>query len=242
MRETHARGAGVQTLQWHILRLPVCEIREIAEASGARLFLCADVLPVRGSAARRLSDYLDFLLSSPDHPRDPTPSERAIAGMAALMRDLIADWLGEIPAEHGVQTARADRRTAVGRRSGGGTRPEPQEPPARLPKPPRRGAAGPAGPCPGGATRGGTAPAGHDGRAPLRLPAFEPLRGSLPAHLRGAAERDARPAAPIIPAVARARRRAMRGVRRYGGGAAPETGVGMPPRRTPAGRRFTHPV
>jgi AraC-like DNA-binding protein len=102
MRETHARRAGVQTFQGHVLMLPLSEIRQITEASGARPFLGADVLPVSGAAARRLSDYLGFLLSSLDHPQDPAPSERVIAGMAALVRDLIADWLGEIPAEHGV--------------------------------------------------------------------------------------------------------------------------------------------
>jgi AraC-like DNA-binding protein len=109
MRETHARRAGVQTFQGHVLMLPLSEIRQITEASGARPLLGADVLPVRGSAARRLSDYLDFLLSGLDHPRDPAPSTRAVTGMAALLRDLIADWLGEMPAEHGV----ADRAPGV---------------------------------------------------------------------------------------------------------------------------------
>ncbi|MCU0856350.1 MAG: helix-turn-helix domain-containing protein, partial [Rhodobacteraceae bacterium] len=103
MRETHARSAGVQAFQGHVLMLPLSEICKIAETSQARPFLGTDVLPVRGSAARRLSDYLDFLLSSLDHPRNPAPSERVIAGMAALVQDLIADWLGEIPVEHGVE-------------------------------------------------------------------------------------------------------------------------------------------
>ena len=101
MRETHARRAGVHDFQGHVLMLPLSEIRAIAEASGARPFLGTDVLPVRGTAARRLSDYLDFLLSNLDHPQDPVPSERVIAGIAALARDLIADWLGETPAERG---------------------------------------------------------------------------------------------------------------------------------------------
>jgi AraC-like DNA-binding protein len=109
MRETHARRAGVQTFQGHVLMLPLSEIRAIAEASGARPFLGADVLPVRGTSARRLSDYLGFLLSGLDHPRDPAPSAKVVAGMAALMRDLIADWLGETPAETGV----ADRAPGV---------------------------------------------------------------------------------------------------------------------------------
>lgn len=101
MRETHARRGGVQPFRGHVLMLPFSEIRLIAEASGARPLLGEDVLPVRGTAARRLSDYLDFLLSSLDHPLDAVPSAKAVAGMAALMRDLIADWLGEAPAETG---------------------------------------------------------------------------------------------------------------------------------------------
>jgi AraC-like DNA-binding protein len=103
MRETHARRAGVQTFQGHVLMLPLSEIRQITEASGARPFLGADVLPVSGAAARRLSDYLGFLLSDLDHPRDPAPSTRVVAGMAALVRDLIADWLGETQAETGTR-------------------------------------------------------------------------------------------------------------------------------------------
>jgi hypothetical protein len=99
MRETHARRARVHAFQGHVLMLPLSEIRAIAEASGARSFPGTDVLPVRGTSARRLSDYLEFLLSHLDHPQDPAASERVIAGMAALVRDLIADWLGETPAE-----------------------------------------------------------------------------------------------------------------------------------------------
>ena len=98
-RETHARRPGVHAFQGHVLMLPLSEIHAIAEASGARPFLGTDVLPVRGTSARRLSEYIDFLLSQFDPPQAPAPSERVIAGMAALVRDLIADWLGETPAD-----------------------------------------------------------------------------------------------------------------------------------------------
>jgi AraC-like DNA-binding protein len=102
MRETHARRPRVHPFEGHVLMLPLSEIRTIAEASGARPFLGSDVLPVRGTSARRLSDYLDFLLSQLDQPQEAAPSERVIAGMAALVRDLLADWLVETTAETGV--------------------------------------------------------------------------------------------------------------------------------------------
>ncbi len=106
MRETHARRPGVHAFQRNVLMLPLSEIRAIAEASRARPLLGADMLPVRGTSARRLSDYIEFLLSDLDHP---PPSDRVIAGIAALVRDLIADWLGEAPAE----TEADDRRTGT---------------------------------------------------------------------------------------------------------------------------------
>lgn len=109
LRETHARRAGDPAFQGLVLMLPLRQIGQIAATSGARPVLGADMLPVRGASGRRLSAYLDLLALHLDHPQDPAPSGRVIAGMAALVRDLIADWLGEIPAERGA----ADRATGT---------------------------------------------------------------------------------------------------------------------------------
>jgi transcriptional regulator GlxA family with amidase domain len=97
--------------------LPMADVEALARATGVQLFLGADILPVDGAAAARLRDYVAFLLSSLDLMPVSTPSERTVAGMVSLLRDLVADWLGETPraveqaerAPAGVDAARVRR-------------------------------------------------------------------------------------------------------------------------------------
>jgi AraC-like DNA-binding protein len=100
-RDTRAERPRTRDYEGHVLMLPMSDVDALAEAAGARPFLGADVLPVKGAAAQRLSDYLAFLLSDLDRPDRPPPSDRVVAGMAALVRDLLSDWLTETPPEPG---------------------------------------------------------------------------------------------------------------------------------------------
>jgi AraC-like DNA-binding protein len=96
-RETWVRRLRAPEFEGHVLMLPLAEVRAIAAATEARPFLGVEMLPVEGTAARRLSAYVAFLLSDLDASHAPSPSAQVVAGMVALVRDLLADWLDETP-------------------------------------------------------------------------------------------------------------------------------------------------
>jgi AraC-like DNA-binding protein len=105
-RETTTYRPRSGNFEGHVLMLPMADVEALARTTGVHPFLGADVLPVEGAAAARLGDYVAFLLSSLDLTPVSAPSDRVVAGMVSLLRDLVADWLGETPqdVEHAERT------------------------------------------------------------------------------------------------------------------------------------------
>jgi AraC-like DNA-binding protein len=83
----------------HVLMLPQTDLDTVAQKAGLPAAPGPDVVPVTGAAGRRLSAYVAFLLSDVALPDAQMPSDRALAGMAALMRDLLLDWCMAVAAE-----------------------------------------------------------------------------------------------------------------------------------------------
>lgn len=106
-RETLVRATRHGPFEGHVMLLPMSDLRGLAELAGVGAFLGRDVLPVQGPAARRLSAYIAFVLSDLDQADVPAPSGRTIAGMVALFRDLVADWLAEAQQAGGIGAAAA---------------------------------------------------------------------------------------------------------------------------------------
>jgi AraC-like DNA-binding protein len=92
-RTTRVRPRDDRTYEGHVLMLPVATISELTGDTG--LLLERDVTPLHGRAARRLSDYLSFLVTDLDALVEGEPSEKTARSINALLRDLIADWLAE---------------------------------------------------------------------------------------------------------------------------------------------------
>jgi AraC-like DNA-binding protein len=87
--------------------LPIATISGLTGGRG--LLLERDVTALRGQAARRLSDYLSFLVSDLESVRDAEPSERTARSINVLLCDLIADWLAESAEGHdGLREPAAD--------------------------------------------------------------------------------------------------------------------------------------
>ena len=120
-RDTSAYRPRSGNFEGYVLMLPMADVETLARTTGVQLFFGADILPVDGAAAARLRDYVAFLLSSLDLMPVSPPSERTVAGMVSLLRDLVADWLGETPraveqaerAPAGVDAARVRRAEEV---------------------------------------------------------------------------------------------------------------------------------
>jgi AraC-like DNA-binding protein len=94
-RTTRVRARPDRPYEGHVLMLPAAAIVGLAGDRGAGLLLERDVTDLHGRAARRLSDYLAFLVSNLDGKGEAAPSERTARSVTALLRDLVADWIAE---------------------------------------------------------------------------------------------------------------------------------------------------
>ncbi|MCU0855099.1 MAG: AraC family transcriptional regulator [Rhodobacteraceae bacterium] len=108
-RTTRVRAGRNRPYEGHVLMLPAATIAELAGLRGAGLLHERDVTALQGRAAQRLSDYLAFLVADLDRAGDAGPSEQTARSVTALLRDLIADWIGEgTEAVDGVREPTAD--------------------------------------------------------------------------------------------------------------------------------------
>lgn len=92
-RTTQARPEGGK-FEALVLMIPKEGLAGIAAEAGIGPFLPRDMEAGGGSRARRISAYLDFLLTDFDAlGSDVLPADRTIDRMVALLRNLLADWL-----------------------------------------------------------------------------------------------------------------------------------------------------
>jgi AraC-like DNA-binding protein len=105
-RTTRVRARPDRPYEGHVLMLPAAAIAGLAGDRAGGLPLERDVTDLHGRAARRLSDYLAFLVSDLDVTGEAQPSERTARSVTALLRDLIADWIAE--ADEGLSEPAAD--------------------------------------------------------------------------------------------------------------------------------------
>lgn len=94
-RTTRVRARPDTPYEGHVLMLPVATLSGLIGDGGTGLVMEKDVTALHGQAARRLSDYLSFLVTDFGGIAGDEPSEQTARSINALLRDLIADWIAE---------------------------------------------------------------------------------------------------------------------------------------------------